>query len=79
MVRVVPALGENTYKVLAAGHICGTAHRIPKVPSTSKETNPGWIVNNHIDLKTWNTIYYVMEEELNEVLAGGGKRLWQHK
>jgi hypothetical protein len=52
MVRVVPSLGDNTYKVLAAGHICGTGHPIPEVPSTSKETNSGWIVNCHIDLKT---------------------------
>ena len=78
MVRVVPSSGENAYKVLAAGHICGAAHLIPEVPSTSKETNSGWIVNSHIDLKTWNTIYYVMEE-LNEALAGGGKRLRQRK
>jgi hypothetical protein len=78
MVRVVPSSGENAYKVLAAGPIGGTAHLIPKVPSTSKETNSGWIVHSHIDLNTWNMIYYVMEE-LIEALAGGGKRLRQRK
>jgi hypothetical protein len=75
-VRVVPSSGENAYKVLAAGHIHGAAHLIPEVPSTSKETNSGWIVNMHIDLKTWNTICYVMKE-LNELLTGRGKRLRQ--
>jgi hypothetical protein len=64
--------------VLAAGHICSAVHLIPEVPSTSKKTNSGWIVNSHIDLKTWNTIYYVMEE-FNKVLAGGEKRLRQCK
>jgi hypothetical protein len=77
-VRVVPSFGDNAYKVLAAGHICGAVHLIPKIPSTSKETKSCWIVNSHIDLKIWNTIYYIMEE-LNNALAGGGKRLQQRK
>ncbi|KAF8543017.1 hypothetical protein BDD12DRAFT_802472 [Trichophaea hybrida] len=79
MVKVVPVSGENAYSVLAAGHICGAAHLITEVPSASKETNSGWIVNSHIDLTIWNTIYYVMEKELNEALTGGGKRLRQCK
>jgi hypothetical protein len=78
MVRIVTSSRKNTCKVLAAGDICGTALLIPKVPSTSKETSSGRIVNSHVDLNTWNTIYYVMEE-LNEALAAGGKRLQQRK
>jgi hypothetical protein len=79
IVIVVSALGENAHKMLIAGHICSPAHLISEVPSTPKATNSGWMVNSHIDLKTQNTLYYVMEEEFNKVLASRGKRLGQHK
>jgi hypothetical protein len=77
IVRVILSLGDNTYQELEADHIYGTAHLISEVPSTSKNSIRQ-IVKSHIDLKIWNTMYYIMEV-LNEVLAGGRKWLLQHK
>jgi hypothetical protein len=49
-----------------ASNICSAAHLIPEVPISSPETNTGWLINNHIDLKTWNTVYYVNNSSKKE-------------
>jgi hypothetical protein len=69
MVRVVkPTLGEVN-AVISAGNIVGAAHLIPEEPLSSGRENKGWIVNSHIDLATWNDVYYMFEDEL-EAIAG---------
>jgi hypothetical protein len=66
MVRVVPPSGNNLskFKVIVATNICGAAHLIPEVPLSSQERNSGWVVNNHIDLMTWNTVHYINNIDL---------------
>jgi hypothetical protein len=68
LVRVVkPATGEVD-AVISAGNIVGAAHVIPEEPATSRSENKGWIVNSHIDLATWNDIYYMFEDELEAMV-----------
>ena len=69
LVRVVrPTTGELD-AVISAGNIVGAAHVIPEEPVSSGSENKGWIVNSHIDLATWNDVYYMFEDEL-EAVAG---------
>ena len=69
LVRVVrPTIGELD-TVISAGNIVGAAHVNPEEPVSSGSENIGWIVNSHIDLATWNDVYYMFEDEL-EVVAG---------
>jgi hypothetical protein len=76
MVRVVPPSGDNPikFKIIMASKICGTAHLIPDVPISSTEINTGWVINNHIDLIAWNTVYYVYN-----ISKQGKKRLRSEK
>ena len=65
LVRVVkPPVGEP-FMVISAANIVGAAHVIPEEAISSPVENRGWIVNSHIDLATWNDVYYMFEEELN--------------
>jgi hypothetical protein len=67
LVRVVKVSSGGAYAVISAGNIVGAAHLIPEEPISSKLENKGWIVNSHIDLATWNDVYYMLEDELNTV------------
>jgi hypothetical protein len=53
----LPTTGSG-YAVISGGNITGAAHLIPEEPASSQVPNNGWIVNNHIDLDTWNFVYY---------------------
>ena len=62
--RVVkPTVGEP-FMVISAANIVGAAHVIPKEAISSPVEKRGWIVNSHIDLATWNDVYYMFREEL---------------
>ncbi len=65
LVRMVKPQRGGSYSVISAGNVRGAAHLIPEEPISSKQENQGWIVNSHIDLATWNEVYYMLEEELD--------------
>jgi hypothetical protein len=69
LVRVVKQSSGGTYAVISAENIVGAAHLIPEEPISSKSENKGWIVNSHIDLATWNNIYYMLKDELNTAVT----------
>ena len=59
MVRVaIPTTGSG-YAVISGGNIHSAAHLIPEEPVSSGIPNRSWIVNSHIDLATWNDVYYM--------------------
>ena len=80
MVRVELPKSGSIYRVIDAGAIAGAAHLIPETPNAARVIpNKTWVVNSHIDLKTWNDVYYMEEDDLDKSLAGtwkgrGGKR-----
>ena len=51
--------------VISAANIVRAAHIIPEEAISSPVEKRGWIVNSHIDLATWNDVYYMFQEELN--------------
>jgi len=70
MVRVTEAAKGSAYALICGGNITGAAHLIREEPSSSGTTRRAWIVNSHIDLTTWNEVYYMMEDELVHAAAG---------
>jgi hypothetical protein len=70
MVRVTEATKGSGYAVISGGNITGAAHLVPEEPGTSGTTRKAWIVNSHIDLTTWNEVYYMTEDELDHAAAG---------
>ena len=70
MVRVTEATKGGGYAVISGGNITGAAHLIPEEPGISGTTRKAWIVNSHIDLTTWNEVYYMTEDELDHAAAG---------
>ena len=68
LVRVVKPTTGEVDAVISAGNIVGAAHVIPEEPDSSKSQNKGWIVNSHIDLATWNDVYYMFEDELEAMV-----------
>lgn len=67
LVRVVKSMSGEVNAVISAGNIVGAAHLIPEEPISSGRENKGWIVNSHIDLATWNDVYYMFEDELEAI------------
>jgi len=70
MVRVMEATKGSGYMVISGGNITGAAHLIPEEPGTSGTPHKAWIVNSHIDLATWNEVYYMTENELDHAASG---------
>ena len=70
MVRVMEATKGGGYTVISGGNITGAAHLIPEEPGTSRTTRKALIVNSHIDLTTWNAVYYMTEDELDHAVVG---------
>jgi len=70
MVRVMEATKWSGYVVISGGNITVAAHLIPEAPSTSETTWKAWIVNSHIDLTTWNEVYYMTEDEFDQAAVG---------
>lgn len=68
LVRVVKPTSGERFAVISAANIVGAAHLIPEEPCSSSEENRGWVVNSHIDLATWNDVYYMLEEELTKAV-----------
>lgn len=58
MVRVTMPTTGSGYAVINGGNIHSAAHLIPEEPVSSGIPNKSWIVNSHIDLATWNDVYY---------------------
>jgi Plavaka transposase len=69
MVRVTKPTAGSCYAVISGGNIAGAAHLIPEEPVSSGLPNNAWIVNSHIDLATWNEVYYMFENELDQAAA----------
>ena len=67
LVRVVKPTTGDVNAVISAGNVVGAAHVIPEQPVSSGGQNNGWIVNSHIDLATWNDVYYMFEDELEAI------------
>jgi len=70
MVRVMETTKGSGYVVISGGNITGAVHLISEEPGTSETTRKAWIVNSHIDLTTWNEVYYMTEDELDHAAAG---------
>lgn len=68
LVRVVKPASGDGFVVISAANIVGAAHLIPEEPCSSREENKGWVVNSHIDLTTWNDVYYMLEEDLTKAV-----------
>jgi len=68
LVRVVKPTTGEVNAVISAGNIVGAAHVIPEEPVSAGCENKGWVVNSHIDLATWNDVYYMFEDELEAVV-----------
>ena len=71
LVRVQKATGEGAYAVIKVSSITGAAHLVPEDPACLKQSSI-WTVNSHIDLNTWNDVYYLTTSELEEQM----KPLW---
>jgi hypothetical protein len=74
MVRVREATRGSGYMVISGGNITGAAHLIPEEPGPLGKSHKAWIVNSHIDLATWNEVYYMTEKELDDRAAPGKPR-----
>ena len=70
MVRVMETTKGSGYVVISRGNITGAAYLIPEEPGTSETMRKAWIVNSHIDLITWNEVYYMTDDELDHAAAG---------
>jgi len=60
LVQVRKAPAVVALQVFSVGNIVGCAHVIPEIATSSKTgdgQNERWIVNNHLDLATWNDVY----------------------
>jgi hypothetical protein len=52
------------HAVVNASLITGTAHFIPVEPSCAGVVQRAWVVNSHIDLATWNDVYWMDVDEI---------------
>ena len=68
LLRVVKPTTAEVDAVISAGKIVGAAHVISDESATSRSQNKGSIVNSHIDLATWNDIYYMFKDELEAMV-----------
>ena len=55
LVRVMHPVSHSGYLVIEIDEIQRTAHLIPDSPMDA--TNDSWVVNSHIDVRTWNKVY----------------------
>jgi hypothetical protein len=52
------------YAVVNASRITGAAHLTPEEPNCAGVVQRAWVVNSHIDLATWNDVYWMEEDEI---------------
>jgi hypothetical protein len=64
------ATKRSGYAVISGGNFTGAVHPIRKEIGTSGTTRKAWIVNSHLDLRTWNKVYYMTEDELDNCDTG---------
>jgi hypothetical protein len=64
LVRVTKPTGNDAFAVISAGNITAAAHLIPDEPISSSKPPSTWTVNSHIDLDTWNEVYYLLDKDL---------------
>jgi hypothetical protein len=48
--------------VVNASRLTGAAHLIPEEPNCAGVVQRAWVVNSHIDLATWNDVYWMDED-----------------
>lgn len=67
VLKTAPKAGETTrttgYWVIDVATIEGAAHLIPDYDNVKYEIEKGYVVNSHIDLKNWNTVYDWEEDD----------------
>ena len=54
--------------MILVSNIAGAAYLIAEY---LEEEQTGWLVNSHIDLATWNEIYWMYEEDFRVVVESG--------
>jgi hypothetical protein len=69
LVRVVRPTSGVAYDVVNAFRITGAAHLVPEEPDSAGVASQAWVVNSHIDLATWNDIYWMDEDDIAAVSA----------
>ena len=70
MVRVMEATNGSGYMVISGGNITGAAHLVSEEPGPLGTSREARVVNSHIDLTTWNEVYYMTEKELAHAASG---------
>jgi hypothetical protein len=64
LVRVTQPTSDATYAVVNASRITGAAHLIPEEPNCTGVDQRAWVVNSHIDLATWNDVYWMDADDI---------------
>jgi len=76
VLKATPRAGETTrttgYRVIEVAAIEGAAHLIPDFGDAAEKVEKGYVVNSHIDLNNWNTVYDWAEDE-GEKVDGNNK------
>jgi hypothetical protein len=49
---------------LKACRITGAAHLIAREPDSAAAPQREWTVNSHVDLATWNDVYWMDDEDI---------------
>jgi hypothetical protein len=64
LVRVTKPNAGAGYAVIDASRITGAAHLIPQEPNCAGVNQWTWLVNSHIDIATWNDIYWMDDDDI---------------
>jgi hypothetical protein len=69
LVRVTQPTSGVAYDVVNAFQITGAGHIMPEEPDSVGVASQAWVANSHIDLATWNDIYWMDEDDIATVSA----------
>jgi hypothetical protein len=64
LVRVTKPNTGAGYAVIDASRITNAAHLIPQEPNCAGVNQRTWLVNSHLDLATWNDIYWMDDDDI---------------
>jgi hypothetical protein len=64
LVRVTQPTSGAPYAVVNASGITGAAHLVSEEPNCAGVVQRAWVVNSHIDLATWNDVYWMDEDDI---------------
>jgi hypothetical protein len=54
----------NASRLTGAGFLCVWSGFIPEEPNCAGVVQRSWVVNSHIDLATWNDVYWLEEDDI---------------